>query len=79
MTGPVQRLVDALTAGGFNPHQNGTSHAARCPGHDDAVASLSISEGKDGREPESVRVGSHTRRDTERIIGRIDLGDGKQG
>ena len=41
--------MDALEAGGFAPRRSGASWSARCPGHNDHVASLSVSEGDGGR------------------------------
>jgi hypothetical protein len=48
MSPAVQRALDALKAGDFNPQLKGPGWRSRCPGHDDRVASLSISEGKNG-------------------------------
>lgn len=48
MSGPVQRVLSALDAGGFKPRKSGTGWSARCPGHDDGNPSLSIGEGRDG-------------------------------
>jgi putative DNA primase/helicase len=45
----VQRVIDALEAGGFEPRRNGAGWQARCPGHYDRNPSLSINEGDDGR------------------------------
>jgi DNA primase len=33
----------------FNARRSGKGYLARCPAHDDRKASLSISEGRDGR------------------------------
>lgn len=48
-TGPLQTLLSALERAGCDPRRNGTGHKARCPGHDDRTASLSVTEGDDGR------------------------------
>lgn len=42
---PIQNVLDQLT--GITKSSNG--HEAKCPAHDDKTASLSISEGDDGR------------------------------
>jgi SAM-dependent methyltransferase len=46
---PVDLVLDALRTHGGNPKRNGANWQAKCPAHDDRVASLSISEGDDGR------------------------------
>jgi hypothetical protein len=46
---PLDRVLDALRAHGGNPKRNGANWQAKCPAHDDRVASLSVSEGDDGR------------------------------
>jgi hypothetical protein len=46
----VQRVIDALDRGGFDPRQTGAGKwESRCPGHDGDGHNLGISEGKDGR------------------------------
>lgn len=47
--GPVQRVLEALERAALSPRPGGQGWTARCPGHDDARPSLSISQGLDGR------------------------------
>lgn len=42
-------FIQLLTGRSLCPHKSGAGWSARCPGHDDRNASLSIAEGKDGR------------------------------
>lgn len=46
---PVERFLEKLLANGHELRKRGTSWSAQCPAHDDQRASLSISEGDDGR------------------------------
>jgi hypothetical protein len=66
---PVDRVLDALRAHGGNPKRNGANWQAKCPAHDDRVASLSISEGNDGR----VLLHCHAGCDTEAIVIALNL------
>ncbi|MBI4240257.1 MAG: DUF3631 domain-containing protein [Candidatus Rokubacteria bacterium] len=49
MNTPITRMLDALMAHGSSPKKRGANYAAKCPAHDDQRASLSVSEGSDGR------------------------------
>lgn len=53
---PVTALVDRLDA-----RRNGTGWTAKCPAHDDRVASLSIGQGDDGRALLTCHAGCDTR------------------
>lgn len=44
----IDNFIGTLKARGFSPCKNTTGWQARCPGHDDHNASLSIGTGKDG-------------------------------
>ena len=46
---PVAAVLDALRQRGYPAARAGVGWCVRCPGHDDQVASLSVSEGSDGR------------------------------
>jgi len=46
---PVLRVLSALRASGLRPQRSASGWMAKCPGHDDVHASLSVSEGSDGR------------------------------
>lgn len=46
---PVQVVLDALRRADCRPKRSGSGWSARCPAHDDKVASLSIGVGHDGR------------------------------
>jgi len=49
-TDPLQRVWDALDAGGYNPHGKPYDFRARCPVHDGKTdGSLHVSIGADGR------------------------------
>jgi hypothetical protein len=45
---PIERILEALRAHGYEPRRSGNGWSARCPAHDDRRASLSISTGDDG-------------------------------
>lgn len=49
MSTPVDVVLDALRTRGSTPRANGGGWVARCPAHDDRVASLTIGAGNDGR------------------------------
>ncbi len=49
MSAPFDRIVAALEARDCRPRKSGDGVTARCPAHEDRRASLSASEGKDGR------------------------------
>jgi hypothetical protein len=49
LSAPAELLFAALETHGCRPKVNGDKGYARCPGHDDKRASLSISTGSDGR------------------------------
>jgi hypothetical protein len=46
---PLDRVLDALREHGCDPRRNGDGWSSKCPAHDDRVASLTASEGSDGR------------------------------
>jgi hypothetical protein len=62
---PIDRLLDRLEG----VARAGTTTMARCPAHDDRVASLSVSEGDDGR----VLVHCHAGCTIERIVAAVGL------
>jgi len=66
---PADRLVGALEAGGYDPRQSGSRWSARCPGHDDRVASLSVGVGHDGK----VLLTCHAGCDLARILGQLGM------
>lgn len=45
----LSEFVAILEAKGFSPHKNGSGLTSKCPGHEDRNASLSVSEGTDGK------------------------------
>jgi putative DNA primase/helicase len=45
---PLEHVLDALRAHGCDPKRNGSGWGAKCPAHDDRVASLTASEGANG-------------------------------
>lgn len=49
MSTPFERVVGALEARDCRPRKSGDGVTSRCPAHEDNRASLSASEGKDGR------------------------------
>lgn len=49
MSAPLDRIVSALEARDCRPRKSGDGVTSRCPAHEDKRASLSASEGKDGR------------------------------
>jgi putative DNA primase/helicase len=65
----VHRVVRELEACGCKPGWSGASFKARCPGHDDKVASLSVSEADDGR----ALVHCHAGCATERVVEALGL------
>lgn len=46
---PFERVRAALEARDLRPKENGKGLSARCPAHEDGTASLSVSEGADGK------------------------------
>jgi hypothetical protein len=66
---PVETMLDALERAGGGPKQSGTSWSARCPAHEDQNASLSVSEGHDGR----VLVKCHAGCTLEAILAVLEL------
>ena len=66
---PAELLVTTLESRGFNPRRSGAGWAARCPGHEDARASLSISIGRDGR----VLLKCHAGCEAQAIVSAIGL------
>ena len=66
---PMETVIGALERAGCSPRQNGSGIAARCPGHDDRVASLSITEGRDGK----VLLYDHAGCDVARILEALGL------
>src|ERR1700682_4364018 len=46
---PTDNVLAALQSRDCKPRKSGDSWQARCPAHDDKQASLSISEGQDGK------------------------------
>ncbi len=46
---PLDFVLGRLESLGHNPKKSGAGWKAHCPGHDDSTASLSITEGDDGR------------------------------
>ena len=46
---PVSLVVARLEEAGCSPRRSGAGWSAKCPAHDDRKASLSVSEGTDGR------------------------------
>jgi hypothetical protein len=69
MNAAVQRVIDALQAGGFAPRRNGAGWTARCPGHDDRDPSLSVGEGQYGK----AVVHCHAGCAVERILESLSL------
>jgi len=49
MSAASDRVVAALEARECRPRKSGEGYTARCPAHEDSRASLSVSEGKDGK------------------------------
>ena len=49
MSGPVERVRAALEAHDCQPKASGKGFVAQCPGHEDNRASLSLTEGDDGK------------------------------
>lgn len=47
--GPLARVLSALEAKDLRPKPSGSGFEARCPAHEDRKASLSVSEGEDGK------------------------------
>lgn len=62
---PMQSILDRLN--GVQP--NGNGYMARCPAHEDAKASLHISEGRDGR----VLIKCHANCETSAVVDSIGL------
>ena len=65
MTAPLQRVIDKLPGA----RDRGHYFIARCPAHEDAVPSLSVSEGADGRVLLKCFAGCPVRR----IVGSLGL------
>lgn len=66
---PLQRVLGALREHGHEPRKSGAGWVCRCPAHDDANPSLSISEGDDGR----ALVHCHTGCSAEAVCSAIRL------
>jgi hypothetical protein len=66
---PVELVVERLREHGCNPRRSGTRWSARCPAHDDRVASLSVGEGAD----RCALVRCHAGCATEEAIKPLDL------
>lgn len=49
MSAPLDLVVEKLEAGDFRPRPGSNGFTARCPAHEDKRASLSVSEGEDGK------------------------------
>jgi hypothetical protein len=60
VSAPVEKLVAALEIHGCRPKRNGDNAYARCPGHDDKRASLSIGTGNDDRALVKCHAGCKT-------------------
>ncbi len=69
MSTPTDGLVTALERHGCQPRRSGSGWSARCPAHDDRQASLSVSEGDDGR----CLVFCHAGCDTRAIVEAVGL------
>ena len=67
---PLRTVWDALDRTGSGPRGPEHKFIARCPAHDDRNASLSISQGEDGR----ALIHCHAGCDPERILGALGLG-----
>lgn len=62
-------FISLLDARGLSPRKSGTGWTARCCGHDDMNASLSVSTGTDGR----VLLKCHAGCTTEKLVGALGL------
>lgn len=62
-------FISLLDARGLSPRKSGTGWTARCCGHDDKTASLSVSAGADGR----VLLKCHAGCTAENIVGALGL------
>ncbi len=69
MNAPITRVLEALMANGSSPKKRGANHMAKCPAHDDQHASLSVSEGSDGR----ALVYCHAGCAAEEIVAKLGL------
>ncbi len=69
---PVDRVVDALTRGGWRPVRQGTGWEAHCPAHNDRTPSLSVGEGSDGQ----ALVHCHAGCDVEKVVAELGLAMG---
>jgi hypothetical protein len=66
-TSPIRRVLDRLADSGL--HETGSGWSARCPGHEDRKASLSVSEGEAGR----VLLKCHAGCDHKKIVAALGL------
>lgn len=57
---PLSVVLAALESRGFRPAKSGPNLSARCPAHEDSRASLSVSEGEDGRALLKCHAGCET-------------------
>ena len=62
-------FISLLAARDCQPSGNGTQFSARCPAHEDGTASLSVSEGKDGRTIVHCHAGCRT----EDVLAKLNL------
>jgi hypothetical protein len=62
---PLERVLKALS----NHRRSGKGYTARCPAHDDRQASLSVSEGEDGK----VLLNCHAGCSVEKIVATMRL------
>jgi len=46
---PIETVVEALSSHHCQPKKNGIGYKALCPSHEDRIASLSVTEGDDGK------------------------------
>lgn len=72
MSGPVEKVVDALVAHGCSPRPSGAGWSACCPAHDDRDPSLSVNEGQD----ECALVSCHAGCETEMVVAALGLSMG---
>lgn len=61
MSGPLDRVLEALRAHGCDPKPCGDNWSAKCPAHDDRSPSLSVGEGEDARALLTCHAGCETK------------------